>query len=97
MQTQTRCARGAAGALRRHSALTRRCSGAQEKDFKPSKRIKQPRHHHHLYPSERRREPIGTELLQLAVGWFAEPLRAAGLGAVRFKVVVRDAAEADPV
>jgi hypothetical protein len=35
------------------------------------------------------------QVLQLAVGWFREPLATAGLGAVRFKVVVRDHLEAE--
>jgi hypothetical protein len=48
----------------------------------------------HLYLSRwRAAGQLGKQLLELAVSWFREPLRAAGLGAVRFKVVVRDDAD----
>jgi hypothetical protein len=41
------------------------------------------RHHWHIFLSRwRAAGDTGKELLELAVGWFREPLRAAGLGAV---------------
>jgi hypothetical protein len=65
--------------------------------FPALKRNKQPRHHWHIFLSRwRAAGQLGKELLELAVSWFSEPLRAAGLGAVRFKVVVSDAASATP-
>ncbi len=63
--------------------------------FPDVKRNGQPRHHWHIFLSRwRAAGQLGKQLLALAVSWFREPLAAARLGAVRFKVVVRDAADA---
>ncbi len=65
--------------------------------FPAVKRNGQPRHHWHIYLSRWRAAAagqLGKQVLALAVSWFREPLAAARLGAVRFKVVVSDGANA---
>ncbi len=44
------------------------------------------RHHWHIFLSRwRAAGQLGKQVLELAVSWFREPLRAAALGAVRFQ------------